>query len=201
MRTALSVFFFTVLFAFLGTFVMAFAFHIIDIQDLVELLYRAYQDIYLRFITGLSGFVLILLSFGAAQAITGKIQREKTIAFNNPNGQVTVTMSAVEDLVKRLANQMPEIRDAKADVRASKKGVNINMRVVLAQETNIPDFTARLQELIATRTQDVFGLDETISVRIHIAKIVTHEDKGNRKQKQQQEEKEEITVPYQGIKI
>ncbi|MFA5038749.1 MAG: alkaline shock response membrane anchor protein AmaP [Candidatus Omnitrophota bacterium] len=199
MRTALSVFFYTILFAFLGTLVIAFAFHIIDIHDLILLLSRAYEDSYLRFITGLCGMVLILLSFAAAQTITGKIQREKTIAFSNPNGQVTVTLSAVEDLVKRLASQMTEIREAKADVRAHKKGIDIGMRVVLARETNIPDFTLRLQELIASRTQDVFGIDEAITVRIHVAKIVSREDKSCKKR--QEIEKEEIPVPYQGIKI
>lgn len=199
MKTALSVFFYTILFAFLGALVLAFAFHVIDLNQIIDLLTLAYNDSYQRFIIGVSGLVLILLSFGAAQTITGKIQREKTIAFNNPNGQVTITLSAVEDLVKRLANQMNEIREAKANVRAHKKGIDISMRVVLAQETNVPDFTLRLQELIASKIQDVFGIDEAITVKIHVAKIVSREDKGSKKRPES--EKEDIAVPYQGIKI
>ena len=199
MKTALAVFFYTIVFAFLGALILGFAFHVIDLNEIIILLSNAYDDSYQRFIAGLSGLVLILLSFGAAQTITGKMQREKTIAFSNPNGQVTITLSAVEDLVKRLANQMNEIRETKADVRAHKKGIDIGMRVVLAQETNIPDFTLRLQELIASKIQDVFGIDETITVRIHVAKIVSREDKGPRKRPES--EKEEISVPYQGIKI
>jgi uncharacterized alkaline shock family protein YloU len=199
MKTALSIFFYTIVFAFLGTVAVGFAFHIVDIHDVVTQLVRFYEDTYLRFLTGLSGFIFILLSFAAAQAITGKIQREKTIAFNNPNGQVTVTLSAVEDLVKRIAQQMTEIRDAKADVRAHKKGIDIAMRVVLTQETSIPDFTSRLQELIATRVQDVFGIDETITVKIHVAKIVSREEKNCKRRPEPPVEN--ITVPYQGIKI
>ncbi|MDD5018880.1 MAG: alkaline shock response membrane anchor protein AmaP [Candidatus Omnitrophica bacterium] len=199
MRTALSVFFYTIVFAFLGTIAIGFAFHIIEINDVVSQLIRFYDDTYLRFLTGLSGLIFILLSFAAAQTITGKIQREKTIAFTNPNGQVTVTLSAVEDLIRRLAQQMPEIKEAKADVRAHKKGIDIGMRVVLAQETNIPDFTSRLQELIATRVQDVFGIDETITVKIHVAKIVSRDEKNSKKRPEAP--REEIPIPYQGIKI
>ncbi|MEK7849273.1 MAG: alkaline shock response membrane anchor protein AmaP [Candidatus Omnitrophota bacterium] len=197
MKTALSILFYTIIFAFIGTLAIAFAFHIIDINELMAQLMYAYNDLRMRLITGLSGLVFILLSFSAAQVITGKIQREKTIAFTNPNGQVTITLSAVEDLIKRLAHQLSEIKDAKADVKATKKGIDIRMRVILRSETNIPDFTARLQDLIASKVQEVFGIDEPINVKIHVAKIIGFEDK----HKKQSEKNEEIAVPYQGLKI
>jgi len=197
MKTALSILFYTIIFAFIGALAMAFAFHLIDLTDIITKLTYAYDDLHTRLITGLSGLFFILLSFSAAQVITGKIQREKTIAFTNPNGQVTITLSAVEDLIKRLAHQLSEIKDAKADVKATKKGIDIRMRVVLRSETNIPDFTARLQDLIASKVQEVFGIDEPISVKIHVAKIIGFEDK----QKKRPEKNEEIAVPYQGLKI
>ncbi len=197
MKTALSILFYTIIFAFIGALAMAFAFHLIDLTDIITKLTYAYDDLHTRLITGLSGLFFILLSFSAAQVITGKIQREKTIAFTNPNGQVTITLSAVEDLIKRLAHQLSEIKDAKADVKATKKGIDIRMRVVLRSETNIPDFTARLQDLIASKVQEVFGIDEPISVKIHVAKIIGFEDK----QKKRAEKNEEIAVPYQGLKI
>ncbi len=197
MKTALSILFYTIIFAFIGTLAIAFAFHLIDINELMTQLMHGYNDLRMRLITGLSGLIFILLSFSAAQVITGKIQREKTIAFTNPNGQVTITLSAVEDLIKRLAHQLSEIKDAKADVKATKKGIDIRMRVILRSETNIPDFTARLQDLIASKIQEVFGIDETISVKIHVAKIIGSEDK----QKKISEKNEEMAVPYQGLKI
>ena len=197
MKTALSILFYTIIFAFIGTLAIAFAFHLIDINELLAQLMYAYNDLRMRLITGLSGLFFIMLSFSAAQVITGKIQREKTIAFTNPNGQVTITLSAVEDLIKRLAHQLSEIKDAKADVKATKKGIDIRMRVVLRSETNIPDFTARLQDLIASKVQEVFGIDEPINVKIHVAKIIGFEDKHNK----QSEKNEEIAVPYQGLKI
>ena len=198
MKTALSILFYTIIFAFLGAIAIAFAFHLIDLTEIIQKLEFAYGDLRMRLITGVSGFILILLSFSAAQVITGKIQREKTIAFSNPNGQVTITLSAVEDLIKRLSQQLTELKDAKADVKATKKGIDIRMRVVLRSETNIPDFTARLQDLISSKIQDVFGIDEPINVRIHVAKIVVSEEKSKKKQ---EKTNEDISVPYQGIKI
>lgn len=198
MKTALSIIFYTIIFAFLGTLAIAFAFHLIDINELVPRILFAYGDLRMRLITGFSGLALILFSFAASQVITGKIQREKTIAFANPNGQVTITLSAVEDLIKRLANQLTEIKDTKADVKATKKGIDIRMRIVLRSETNIPEFTAKLQDLIAAKIQEVFGIDEPINVKIHVAKIIAHDDK---QKKGIEKPAEEIRIPYQGLKI
>lgn len=199
MRTALSIFFYTIFFAFLGAVAVAFALHLADLNVILEQIAFAYDDPQARLITGLSGLLLILLSFGAASVITGKMQREKTIAFANPNGQVTITLSAVEDLIKRLSQQLSELKDAKADVKATKKGIDIRMKVILRAETNIPDFTARLQEMIAGKIQDVFGIDEPITVKIHVAKIVTSDEKTKKKPEAAQDE---IAIPpYQGLKI
>ncbi len=198
MRITLSIIFYTIIFALLGTLAIAFALHLIDIQELIPQLNFIYSDVHMRLITGLSGLFFILLSFAVAHIVTGKIQREKTIAFSNPNGQVTITLSAVEDLIKRLANQLTEIKDTKAIVRATKKGIDVRMRVVLRSETNIPDFTARLQDLIAARIQEVFGLDEPISVKIHVAKIIISEERSKKKEEKMEHD---ISVPYQGMKI
>lgn len=198
MRTTLSVFFYTVILIFLGTIALAFAAHLVDLNEIITRMTFCFNDLRMRIIIGSSGLIFILLGFGAAQIISGKIQREKTIAFSNPNGQVTVTLSAVEDLIKRLSFQLKEIKDAKAIVKATKKGIDVRMRVVLRSETNIPDFTAKLQDIIASRIQEVFGIDEPINVRIHVAKIVTSEEKNK---KQNEKSQEDIQVPYHGIKI
>ncbi len=200
MRIALSVFFYTIILAVVGTCAIIYATNLVDFGDIVTWAGYAYEDIRLRVIIGAAGVLLILLSLSAAQIITGKIQREKTIAFSNPNGQVTVTLSAVEDLIKRLSCQLAELKEAKADVKATKKGIDIRMRVVLRAETSIPDFTARLQDLIANRIQEVFGIDEPITVKIHVAKIITSDEK-QKKTKPEKSEREEIGIPYQGMKI
>lgn len=201
MKIALSIIFYTIIFALLGALAIAFALHLVDFTDLVMRLGYLYEDAHMRLITGLSGILFILLSFAASQVISGKIQREKTIAFSNPNGQVTITLSAVEDLIRRLANQLTEIRDAKADVKATKKGIDIRMRVILRSETNIPDFTARLQDLISGKIQDVFGIDEPIIVKIHVAKIVTGEERSKNKSEKSTMPNEDIQIPYSGLKI
>jgi uncharacterized alkaline shock family protein YloU len=80
-------------------------------------------------------------------------------------------------------------------VIATKKGIVVDLRVVLKSEANIPELTDRLQEITRFKIQEVLGLEEQIIVRIHVAKIVSAEEKDK---KRKEPEKEEPTIPFSG---
>jgi len=190
-----GVFFYTLIISLIGGLIIGFSLHIIQIQDVVALLDAGYNIFNLRIIIGLIGILLILVSIGFAQLILGRIQKERTIAFNNPSGRVTVSLSAVEDLVRRLTSQLAEIKETRPDVIATKKGIQIDLRVVLRSESNLPDLTLKLQELIKSRIQDILGVEETVTVRVHVAKIISIEEEKDKKKKGL--EKDEPIVPFQ----
>jgi len=148
-----------------------------------------------RIFTGLAGAILILVSFSFARLILGRLQREKTIAFDTASGEVTIALSAVEDLIRRLTGIIPEIKELRPDVIATKKGIMVDLRVILKKEANIPELTSRLQDITKSKIQEVLGLEEQITVKIHIAKIIALDEKDRNKKGT---EKEEPTVPFRG---
>ena len=163
-----------------------------DVNYLIEYLQSSFSA---RMIIFLSGLLLILVSFSFAQLILGRFQREKTIAFTSASGQVTVSLTAVEDLIKRLNHIIPEIKELRPDVKATKKGIEVDLRVILKSEANIPELTARLQEITQSKIQEVLGVEEQIITRIHIVKIISPEDKPRRRK---EPDKEEPTIPFSG---
>jgi len=146
-----------------------------------------------RIALGLSGSLLILVSISLAQFILGKFRREKTIAFKTGSGEVTIALSAVEDLIRRIAYLVPDVKELRPDVRAHKKGLTVDLRVVLKSEANIPGLTERLEEITKQKMQEVLGLEEKVFVNTHIAKIISADDKDKRK-------KDDIqpTIPFSG---
>ena len=197
--SVIGVLFYTLVLSFIGGLIIWFSLHWLNLEDIFSLLKLVYTDPNLRLITGFSGLLLILISFSFFQLILGKIQKERTIAFNNPSGQVSVSLSAVEDFVKRLTSQMPEIKESRPHVIVDKKGIQIMLNVILRETINIPEITLRLQELIKAKVQDILGVEETISVTIHVVKIVTAEDKKEKK-KISDIQKEETAIPFQGYR-
>ncbi len=157
------------------------------------------SDLQLRIIVGLTGLLFVLLSFIFAQIISGARQKERTIAFDNPAGRVSISLIAMEDMVKRLMLREPEVKEGRPNIIATKKGLDIEARLVLKADVNIPEMTARLQDIIKEKIQDMIGIEETVTVRIHVVKLISDETKQKRG-KSDYPDKPETGIPFQGYR-
>jgi len=193
--TVLGIVFYAGILILIGVALIVFSLNLLQLQDINNLFVYIQYSHNLRIIIGLSGLLLILISFSFAQLILGRFQREKTIAFNTSSGQVTIALSAVEDLIRRLTGIMPEIKELRPDVIATKKGIIVDLRVVLKSGANIPELTSRLQEITRSKIQEVLGIEEQIIIKIHVAKIISLEEK---ERKRKELEKEQPTIPFSG---
>jgi uncharacterized alkaline shock family protein YloU len=188
--------FYIIVSALIGAVILSFSFNIVDINDLILRLNTIYNSSNARIVLTASGILFIIVSLLLAQITSAKREREKTIAFNNPSGQVTITLFAVEDLIKKIGQELPQVKELKPDVVAHKKrGIQVNIKLTLKSETNIPEFTAQLQEIVKSRIQEIFGIDEQIIVKIHVAKIITQPEKTKKKNEAITEETE-VKIPY-----
>ena len=192
----LGILFYAAVITVIGLVLIVFALNLLLPQDVNNFLIYLQASSNSRIIIGMVGALLILISFSFAQIILGKFQREKTIAFSTSGGQVTISLSAVEDLIRRLAGVIPEIKELRPNVVANKKGIIADMRVVLRSEANIPELTSRLQDIAKSRIQEVLGLEEQIIIRIHVAKIA-HDERDSRRRKDFDKEVKP-TIPFGG---
>jgi len=202
MRT-MGILFYTAVLVFIGLLTIFFsvlfsvpAMQAQSIKYINDLLFIIQNNLNYRIIIGLSGLLLIVISFSFAQLILSRFQREKTIAFHSPSGDVTIALSAIEDLIRHFILIIPEIKELKPDVIVNRKGsIIVNLRVVLKSEANIPELTSHLQEITKSKIQEVLGVEEQIVIRIHIAKIFSREEKERRKK---EAEKDESAIPFGG---
>jgi uncharacterized alkaline shock family protein YloU len=196
--TGIIIKFYALMLILIGIIIIAFAlnpFGLLTPQSISDMLGYIQSNLNARIITALSGLFLIVVSSFLAQIVLGRFEREKTIAFNTASGEVTIALSAVEDLIRRLAGILPEIKELRPDVIANKKGILVDLRVILRAEANIPELTARLQDITRAKIQEVLGLEEEITIKIHVAKIITTEEKDK---KGKDAEKEKNALPYGG---
>ena len=181
--TGLTLFFYTIVFLFIGGLFIAVSLNIIPQETIIDSIAALYAATNIRLILGITGLLLIFISIMVVQLTMGKIQREKTIAFENPDGQVTISLSAIEDFIKRALKQLPEVKELKPSVKASKKGILIINRVTLFSDVNIPEMTEKIQNIVKTRVQEMLGVEEPINIRVHVVKIVHKEEAPKRPNK------------------
>ena len=177
----LAVLFYVTTLLFLGCWLLLFVLHWVQLGDVSLVLNGVYRIPRLRLIFGIVALVILLKNFLFWRAIVGDYQRGKTIAFDNPSGRVSVSLSALEDLVRRVISKVPEVKDVRSSVSASKKGLLIEAMLTLNTDVNIPEMTSRLQEMVKKRVQAMIGIEEEITVRVHVVKIVPEKmkDKGD----------------------
>lgn len=199
--TRLAILFYVLTISTLGaltiTFVMVIDLPLLDKIDYYLQLLAS--DLQLKIIVGLAGLLFILLSLIFARIISGARQKERTIAFDNPSGRVSISLIAMEDMVKRLILRESEVKEGRSNIIATKKGLDIEARLVLKADVNIPEVTSRLQNLIKDKIQEMIGIEETVTVKIHVVKISVEESKFKRS-KSDYPEKTETNIPFQGYR-
>ena len=172
----LTLFFYTLVFLAIGALFIVVSLNLIPLEMIAETINTIYATANVRLILGITGILLMFISLMVVQITMGKIQRERTIAFENPDGQVTISLTAIEDFIKRAIKQLPEVKEMRPNVRASKKGIIIVNRVTLFSDINIPETTEKIQNIVKTRVQDILGVEEPINIKVHVVKIVHKEE-------------------------
>jgi uncharacterized alkaline shock family protein YloU len=173
----LTVLLYVTIIMFLGCGIALFALHVVKFNEVFLFAYATYHDRDLRLIVGILGGVILLSNFFFYKYFSVNVHRDKIIAFDNPSGRVSVSLVAMEDLIRRLVLKSPEIKDVRVKITARKKGLDVRTRLVLRSESRIPDMTANIQERIKRKIQDTIGLEEPVDVSIYVGKILGEKQK------------------------
>ncbi|MCB9772565.1 MAG: alkaline shock response membrane anchor protein AmaP [Candidatus Omnitrophica bacterium] len=186
--TKLAILFYGVMILTLACFLGLFVLHLISLADVIFLAETVYNDHQLRMIAGCGALLIFLINWFFIEAISGKEQREKNIAFDNPVGRVTVSLIAMEDMARRICLKFSEVKDVRAvRIKATKRGLDVRLNLALCSDVKIPMVTANLQEIIKhkiietmwVKAQEPFvigattgGIEEKVTVRIDVTRIV-----------------------------
>jgi len=185
----IAIFIYTLFFSMVGAVLIALSLRTASLDSMIQLMDYLVHTSNIRMGLALTGFLLIFINISIAHLSIGKLRRQRTIAFENPYGEVTLSLSAIEDYIIKLAHKMPEIKDIKSNIYVGKSGVEIAAKVVLYSEINIPKVTEKIQGAIHVRLQEMLGIEEKVTIKINVTKIV-HKDKQSGKKRPKGETQE-----------
>ena len=146
---------------------------VLDPMILIEHLETNILDtVYGRILLCFAGLSIIASALlGFIRGITARPRREKTIRFDTDSGQVKITMTALEDVVKKSLEEEEIISHIKPRITSLKKGIVINVKLVLKTETNIKDFAEDIQEKIKEKLQSILGKEKDLKINIEVKKM------------------------------
>jgi uncharacterized alkaline shock family protein YloU len=193
-------FFYLAIITAVAAVAVSFAAHWIRLEEINYFLWIVYSSKNFCLLVIGTSIGAVFLSFLFSRIIIGVQQKERTIAFENPTGRVSISLSALEDMIKRTVLRVPDVKEIKSDIRATKKGIDVRCRLVLKAEGNIPDTASRIQDLIRSRIQEILGLEENVMVKIHIAKIFSQTEKDKFSKEDDPKNFSDMSVPFKGYR-
>ncbi len=186
---------------FVGCFVMLFVLHWLNIDFVVDALNSIYFNDHLRFGVGVFAGALLVFNLVFYQFFSINVHRDKIIAFDNPSGRVTVSLIAVEDLIKRTVLRLSEVKAVRSEIKATKQGLDIKIRLNLSSEVNIPEVSARVQRIVTKKIQDTVGVEEQMKVSIYVGRIITEEIKSKGPSDKEKIDEKPLYFPFQGYRV
>lgn len=156
----------TLLLLVVGGGLLAASFGQLDISDLI--LER-------EFLTGVIGGVMVLLGLIVIFVAIQSVRPEEAVSIQNPEGEVRITFSAIEELLRKASRQIDGVKEIRPKVIAGKKGLEIFNRVSVGMGVSIPQVTVRIQDMVKSQVKGVLGIEEIAAIRIYVNKIVGEE--------------------------
>jgi uncharacterized alkaline shock family protein YloU len=164
----------TLLLLVIGGGLLAASFGLLDISSL--LFGR-------EFLTGVIGGAMLLLGLIVIFVAVQSVRPEQAISIRNPEGEVRITFSAIEELLRKGSRHIDGVKELKPKVVGGKRGLEFLNRVSVEADVSIPQVTARIQEMVKSQVKGVLGIEEVGPIRIYVNRIVTEEvdkEEGNK---------------------
>jgi len=154
-----------------GLTLISLSLEVITVDTVTAYLAKIPADFPLKWITVIVGLLLILLCLRYIQASFQRSRRDKSVTFESDEGKVSITLVAIEDMLKKMLEAKTEVSRIRPKVLLRKKGIEVIARGVLTTEVNLVEFTKEIQEQVKEKVHTLLGEDKQVQVNLEIRKI------------------------------
>lgn len=117
------------------------------------------------------GLALVALAAAILFLKMRELRREQCIAFDNPSGEVAISMDAVEEFIRKAGADFHGVKSLVPRIHAGAEGIGIAIRMDVWSGANIPRLSEEMQNAIKAKVQDSLGINVS-GVSVSVGKII-----------------------------
>ena len=102
---------------------------------------------------------------------------DETLVHESEFGEVRISLSAVENLVRKVARQVKGVRDVRGWVTPGGGRLNVRLRTVISPDVSVPDVSGDIQNSVRDCLKNVVGV-EAGEVRVFVENISNEARRG-----------------------
>jgi len=162
----------------IGTLMIGLSLDILSVEAIAFYLKEIPWNASLRLIVALIGTILILISFRYLQTLFRRTRKNKSVTFESGEGKVSITLFAIEDMIRKMLEEKSEISHIRPKVLLRKKNIEVLIRGILTANINLVELTKEIQEVIKAKLNSLLGEDKEVQVNLEIRKVALGGKKG-----------------------
>ncbi len=112
---------FGLLYLICGILMVLYSLNVITLEQLRFVVLRMEYVVPGNVLLGLAGVILILMVITLLNFVWAGIEAEKNIAFRTDYGEVLISLSAIEEYIRKFLRENPEIKELRTKVSAKKR--------------------------------------------------------------------------------
>ncbi|MCD4781408.1 MAG: alkaline shock response membrane anchor protein AmaP [Candidatus Omnitrophica bacterium] len=199
--TRIAVLFYVLVVFILSVFMLLAALNKLNVEHLAQIVQFIYFDMSSRIMFGWLAVAMIMITIAYYRMFVLNSYADNIIAFDNPSGRVSVSLTALEDIVRRTIVKRAEIKDARIDMKVHRKTLITKVRLILCSEVNIPELTSKIQDVVKNKIHNTIGIAEKVDITIYVGKIIPGKVKEKLKDEAPEEEHHvDPAIPFQGYR-
>lgn len=105
----------------------------------------AFEDIWMQILISVIAIVAVLVCLRLLFAGMSKHKPQSALLHESPTGSVRVSLQVLEELAQRYVRSIKEIKELNTDIFLRGDGVKYVVRYTIAQDSSIPEISAKLK--------------------------------------------------------
>jgi hypothetical protein len=119
-----------------------------------------------------AGLVLILIVVTYLATFGPASPRKRFISFESDNGEVSISVNAVRDFIRKLGDEFSSVISLDPQIRYERKLICIDLNVKVQTGSRVPELSKMLQERVRESIRDGLGIIEVREIKVKVQEIV-----------------------------
>ena len=151
------------------------ALHILSVEDAVLKIREIYTSPWRSVQTGFVGLIFIMVGLTFTKLLVKKGREAEALILHSEIGPIVVSLTAIEDVVKKVLKRFHLIKDQKVKIDVYGKDVEVKLRLVLWSGSRVPELLAEIQEEVRLRVRKLLGAENRLEITCDVHRIEDHE--------------------------
>ncbi len=161
-------------FAFLtiGSLMIIVSLHVLSMEDALLKVQYIYDDSWKSLQMGATGVLFIFVGLILSKTLVKLVRRDDDVVLYGKWGYMTVSIRAVNDLVRKVLRKFDIIKEMKTETTVNGNKLKIIADLSVVTGWNLPELINAIQSDISGRLKKMFGGEIELELAVNVTKIL-----------------------------